>query len=65
MPRPSRKFYSVQVMLTESEYEQMRRESFLEAEGTVAGVIRLKLDLPESPYGYKKHKKALDAANGH
>jgi hypothetical protein len=66
---PERKFYKVEVLLTEKEYEELRSAATLTGPGLVGAAIRQRLGWQQSPYGwgaaYKRYRADLyNAAKG-
>lgn len=61
-----RRFVRVEVLLTESEYREMRSAGSLTASGTVGEAIREKMHLPTNaasgPYGYQGNPVLLTEA---
>lgn len=46
-------FREVSVTFTEAEYLRLRHEAYLTPDGTCSAAIRSRLDLPQTPYGFK------------
>lgn len=64
-------FHKVSVLMTETEYQNMRKVAAITGEGTYSAAIRKALKWPEAPYGLRatltrmiEARKAEEVANG-